>query len=274
MTGPWGEGEPGSPGGLQPPAPGTEPGDRLPGPYGGPPHDGGVPDGEPGRPARLPDGEPGVPERGEPPREQRDRVGGPGGGRPGPWRAPDRRRDGDDPDSAADAPRDAPPEDVRTARVLWLVATGFALVGALLNALTSRLSDLPPATRGAVTDTAARSGEAVQVDALFRVAMGLGAVLAVVAAAVTVWLVTRLLAGRGWARTLLDIVGIFLVVDGVAVVIGVFSGTLEPGSRGEALTFVVVSLQILAALCAGTAVWRQHTAEATAFLSGSRRGRA
>ena len=36
-------------------------------------------------------------------------------------------------------------------------------------------------------------------------------------------------------------------------------------------SFVVFSLQILAGLCAATAVWRQHTAEATAFTSGGAR---
>lgn len=273
MTGPWG-GEPGTPPGLQPPAPGSEPGDRLPGQYGGPPRDGGLPDGEPGSPDALPEGEPGVPARREPPREQHDRSGGPGPGggrRPGPWRAPERR--GDDGGPGPERPGAEPPEDVRTAWVLWLAATGFAAAGALLNALTSRLADLPSATRDAVADAASRAGDAASTEAVFRVAMTFGAVLALLAAVVTVWLAFRMRSGRGWARTLLDIVGAFLVVDAVAVLVGVFSGTLESGSRGQVTTFVVLSLQILAGLCAATAVWRQHTAEAGAYLIGGGRGR-
>lgn len=281
MTGPWGggerelpvpDGEPGGPRGLQPPGPGAEPGDRLPGPYGGPPHDGGIPDGEPGAPAGPPapgsDGRTG---------DRRDRAttggdGGAGGGGgtgdggrgTGPWRPPAR---------TDEEPTPEPPEHMRTAWVLWLAATGFALVGALVNALTSRLADLPSSTRDMFTDAAEQAGDAASVETLFRAATGLAAVVAILAAAVTVWLAFRLRAGKGWARMLLNIVGVFLVVDAVAVLVGVFSGSLEAGSRGEAATFLVLSLQILAGLCAATAVWRQHSEDATTFLAGSARGR-
>ena len=271
MTGPWGgprpDGEPGSPHGLQPPAPGSEPGDRLPGPYGGPPRDGGVPDGEPGRPAPLPDGEPGVPAHREPPREQHDRAGGLGGaGGPAPGGAAPA------PGHGADA---EPPEDVRTAWVLWLAATAFALVGMWINALTAQLSDLPQATRDAIRDAAGQAGDdAGTMEGVFTAAMVLGAALAVVAAAVTVWLAFRMRAGRGWARTLLDIVAVFLVVDAVAVLVGVFTGSITTGARGEMTTFVVMCLQILAGLCAGVAVWRQHSADSHGHFAapGPRRG--
>lgn len=184
----------------------------------------------------------------------------------GPWRPPA---------EAAAPPKEPagpPSEDVHTAWVLWLAATGFALVGMLLNAATTRFGDLPVATRDAFRDAVETAGTTeISVDTLFVAALVVGAVLAVLAAAVTVWLAFRLRAGKGWARTMLDIVAIFLVVDAVSVVIGVFGGVAVAGQRGEATSFVVFSLQILAGLCAATAVWRQHTAEATAFTSGGAR---
>lgn len=165
-------------------------------------------------------------------------------------------------------PAGPPPEDVHTAWVLWLAATAFALVGMVLNALTSQFEDMPVATRDAVRDAAEKAGDAApSVDTVFGMAMMLGAGLAVLASAVTVWLAFRLRAGKGWARTMLDIVAIFLVVDAVAVVIGVFAGTPTAGSRSEGLTFTIFCFQILAGLCAGTAVWRQHTVEAMKFTT-------
>ena len=53
----------------------------------------------------------------------------------GPWRAPPAQAAG------------RPPDDVHAAWVLWLAATGFALIGMLLNSATARFADLPVATR-------------------------------------------------------------------------------------------------------------------------------
>ena len=165
-----------------------------------------------------------------------------------------------------------PPEEIRIAWVLWLAATGFALLGMLINTATARFVDLPVATRDGFRDAIAGAGELdLSVEALFTATLMVGAVLAVLASVVTVWLAFRLRAGKGWARTMLDIVAIFLVVDAVSVVIGVFGGVAVAGQRGEVVSFVVFSLQILAGLCAATAVWRQHTAEAMAFTTGGAR---
>ncbi|MBB1040891.1 hypothetical protein ACTHRK_00065 [Dietzia cercidiphylli] len=195
----------------------------------------------------------------------------------GPWRPPE-RTDGppdqsDGPTERADGrpvePAGPLPDDVHSAWGLWLAATGFALIGMLLNAATSRFGDLPPATRDAFRDAVETAGAAdISIEALFGMARIVGAVLAVLVSVVTVWLAFRLRAGKGWARTMLDIVAIFLVVDAVSVVIGVFGGVAEAGERGEIVTFIVISLQILAGLCAATAVWRQHTAEAMKFTTG------
>lgn len=192
----------------------------------------------------------------------------------GPWRAPPKNT-GQTPGAAdglalapPNEPTGPPPEDVHTAWVLWLAATAFALVGMVLNALTSRFQDMPVSTRDAVRDAAENAGDAApSIDTVFTMAMVLGSGLAVLAAAVTVWLAFRLRAGKGWARTMLNIVAIFLVVDAIAVVIGVFGGAATVGTRGEGLTFTIYCFQILAGLCAVTAVWRQHTAEAMAFTS-------
>lgn len=186
--------------------------------------------------------------------------GGPVGGGPG---------EGD----AATPP--APPEEIRTAWVLWLAATAFAVVGMLLNSATARFGDLPPATRDAFRQAVDTAGTVdMSVESLFSIALAVGSVLALVAAAVTVWLAFRLRAGKGWARTILDIAAIFLVVDAVSVIIGVFGGVAGTGERDDVLSFVVFSLQILAGLCAATAVWRQHTAEAMEYTTNDKARRA
>lgn len=186
----------------------------------------------------------------------------------GPWRPPAEA------DGPPDEPSGPPPDDIHTAWGLWLAATAFAVVGMVLNAATSRFGDLPAATRDAFRDAVASATSAdLSVETLFTTARIVGAVLAILAALVTVWLAFRLRAGKGWARTMLDIVAIFLVVDAVSVLIGVFSGVAVAGERGEVVTFVVISMQILAGLCAATAVWRQHTAEAMAFTTGGARVR-
>lgn len=187
-------------------------------------------------------------------------------GSSGPWRPP----------AAATAPpaepTGPPPEEIHTAWVLWLAATGLALVGMLLNAATTRFGDLPVTSKDAFRDAVDTAGATdMSVETLFVAALTVGAVLAVLTAAVTLWLAFRLRAGKGWARTMLDIVAIFLVVDAVSVVIGVFGGIAVAGQRGEAMSFLVFSLQILAGLCAATAVWRQHSAEAMAFTTGGAR---
>lgn len=190
----------------------------------------------------------------------------------GPWRPPAQSRDdGASVEKEEPAP---PPEDVHTAWVLWLAATAFALVGMLLNAATSRYADLPVSTRDAFREAVDTAGTTdISIDALFNTALVVGVVLAVLVSIVTVWLAFRLRAGKGWARTMLDIVAIFLIVDAVSVVVGVFGGVAVAGARGEIVSFIVFALQILAGLCAATAVWRQHTAEAMKFTTGGARAR-
>lgn len=200
----------------------------------------------------------------------------------GPWRAPtdtapaetgqsERSGRGGQGDQSG-GPAGPLPENIRIAWVLWLAATAFGVVGMVLNVLTTTLGDLPDATREAIRDAAADAGEsAPSLDALFTGAMWVGAGLAVLVAVVTAWLAFRLRAGKGWARTMLDIVAIFLMVDAVSVVVGVFGDAVETGSRGEVVTFIVMACQILAGLCAATAVWRQHTAEAMEFTRGGQR---
>lgn len=165
-------------------------------------------------------------------------------------------------------PAAPPPEEIHNAWVLWLAAAGFALVGMLINSFTSSFADLPVATRDTFRDAIESAGNPdINVENMFSVALALGAVFALLAAAVTVWLAFRLRAGKGWARTMLDIVAIFLVVDAVSVLVGVFAGVAVAGERGEVISFIVFSLQILAGLCAATAVWRQHTAEAMKYTT-------
>ncbi|GAA3516155.1 hypothetical protein [Dietzia aurantiaca] len=170
-----------------------------------------------------------------------------------------------------DRPSSPPPEEIRAAWGLWLAAAVFALAGMLLNAATARLTDLPVATQGAFRDAVDNAGTTdISIDSLFQLALAVGAVFALLAAALTVWLAFRLRAGRGWARTMLNLIAIFLVIDAVSVVIGVFGGVAGAGERDEVVSFVVVALQILAGLCAATAVWRQHTAEALAYTKADR----
>lgn len=197
--------------------------------------------------------------------------------RQGPWRPPAEVSGplGAPPAGDGDGPDATPaPEEIHTAWVLWLVAAAFALAGMLLNVVTASVNDLPVATRDTLRESVESSGADLSMEAVFDMALVLGGAVGVAAAAVTVWLAFRLRAGRGWARTMLDIVGVFLVVDAMSVLIGVFGGVAEAGDRGDVVTFVVYSLQILAGLCAGAAVWRQHLPAATGYLKpeGSARG--
>lgn len=192
----------------------------------------------------------------------------------GPWRPPGGDNTGTDNTAGRSA---EPPEEIRTAWVLWLAATAFALVGMLLNSATARFSDLPQATRDAFRDAVHTAGTVdITVESVFSMALVVGSFFALLAAAVTVWLAFRLRAGKRWARTMLDIAAIFLVVDAVSVVVGVFGGVAGTGERDDVLSFVIFSFQILAGLCAATAVWRQHTAEAMEYTTnngGSRAGK-
>ena len=213
----------------------------------------------------------------------------------GPWRPPARTGPGPDAGGATEGspapgepptdpgiappaePAGPPPEEIHTAWVLWLAAAAFGLLGMLINSATASFGDLPTATRDAFRDAVANTGSAdVSVESMFSIALAAGAVLALIVAAVTVWLAFRLRAGKGWARTMLDIVAIFLVVDAVSVVIGVFGGVATAGERGDVISFVVIALQILAGLCAAAAVWRQHKAEAIQYTTpggGARAGK-
>ncbi|TCW25010.1 hypothetical protein [Dietzia cinnamea] len=197
----------------------------------------------------------------------------------GPWRPPARPEQSGapaEPGSPTD-PAAPPPEEIHTAWVLWLAAAAFGLVGMLLNAATASFSDLPAATRDAFRDAVADTGAVdISVEDMFSISLAVGAVVALLAAAVTVWLAFRLRAGKGWARTMLDIVAVFLIVDAVSVIVGVFGGVAVAGDRGDVVSFIVIALQILAGLCAATAVWRQHTAEAMKFTTpggGARAGK-
>lgn len=199
-------------------------------------------------------------------------AGGATGGSPAPGEPPT------DPGIAPPVePAGPPPEEIHTAWVLWLAAAAFGLLGMLINSATASFGDLPTATRDAFRDAVANTGSTdVSVESMFSIALAAGAVLALVVAAVTVWLAFRLRAGKGWARTMLDIVAIFLVVDAVSVVIGVFGGVATAGERGDVVSFVVIALQILAGLCAAAAVWRQHKAEAIQYTTpggGARAGK-
>lgn len=179
--------------------------------------------------------------------------------------------------NGAAEPPGPPPEEIHNAWVLWLAAAVFGLLGMLINSATANFGDLPPTTRDAFRDAVDTAGTAdISVESMFSIALAVGAVLALLAAAVTVWLAFRLRAGKGWARTMLDIVAIFLIVDAVSVAIGVFGGVANAGERGDVISFVVIALQILAGLCAATAVWRQHKAEAMEYTTpggGARAGK-
>ena len=185
----------------------------------------------------------------------------------GPWRPPAPPVPVE-PGDAPDERPGPPPEEIHTAWILWLAASAFGLIGMLINSATASFGDLPPATRDAFRDAVASAASAdITVESVFSIALAVGAVLALIAAAVAVWLAFQLRAGKGWARTMLDIVAIFLIVDAVSVIIGVFGGVATAGERGEVVSFVVIAFQILAGLCAATAVWRQHRAEAMRYTT-------
>ena len=194
---------------------------------------------------------------------------GPSGGEPGPGSAgPTPPGDRNDPPVWAPAPQETPPEtphEIRESRILWVATALFSLVAGVLSFTTTSLDDLPPETRKTYTDVAAEGG--VDVGQLMTTAQWIAALFAVLAAAVVLWLAARLARGRLWARTLLDLAGAFLVVQAVFVVVDVLGGATSLPNRSDMLTFAISSLQIIAGLCAGVAVWRQHLAPSTGFLA-------
>ena len=300
MSGQWGApggyGRPGSSGGPLPDGTGLpgHDGTGLPGHDGTglPGHDGpGLPDpgaagpgyGGPGHTG--PPGAPPVPGGSRPPGQDQGGLlpGGPSsedpgphhpdvpGSRPGPVAAVAPGPGG--PTAAGGGePGTTPPPELRASRALWLVAAVLALLGALLNAATSRLADLPPATREALHDAAGPAADdPATMQMVFTAGMVLSAFVGILVCALTIWLTGRMLAGRSWARTLLDIRGIYLAVSAILMVLGLVVGDMQiPGN--EIAVFAVAALQILAGLCAGVAVWRQHSGPANAFISPGRPG--
>lgn len=182
------------------------------------------------------------------------------------------------PDSQTGPAPDAP-ETVREAWLFWLIAAALALIGAVVNAFTTSLPDLPGDVRSqlesTVEQTTTDGGEPfVSAEAALQMTMALAAFFALILAAVTVWLAYRMRAGKLWARVTLDIAGILLLVFAVTAVIDVMRGDVSPAtSSSPALTFISIAGTVLAGLCAGVAMWRNRSEEARDFYLRGNRGR-
>ncbi|MFF3222111.1 hypothetical protein ACFYV7_04870 [Nocardia suismassiliense] len=164
------------------------------------------------------------------------------------------------------APTPAPmPVDVGTARQLWWGVVGFGvvqLIASVLAALPQRRTFAQQVFDQAKEQdphvTLASAELMVTLAYVIAVFLGLGvAVLALL-------IVHQFARGKLWARTLLTVVGAWLVVIGVGALFAFNSVT-------SAASLVAGGAAIVQAVLAGGAIYLAHRPEPTAYFQMSRR---
>lgn len=157
------------------------------------------------------------------------------------------------------------PTDVGTARQLWWGVVGFGvvqLVASVLAALAQRHSfakqvfDQAKEKDPQVT----MAGAELMVALVYVVVVVIGLAVAGVALLV----VHQFARGKQWARTLLTIAGVWLIVVGVGALFAFDAVT-------GAASLVAGGAAIVQAVLAGGAVYLAHRPESTAYFQVSRR---
>ncbi|NLU84124.1 hypothetical protein [Rhodococcus sp. HNM0569] len=162
-----------------------------------------------------------------------------------------------------------PPVDVGTARHLWWVVAvlgaiqGFAAIAVLWGDRDSFVDQLmdDPALREAGADVG-RS----EVETLFAVGMGLTAVIILAVTAVFVLFVRFMYRGKLWARTLLTVLGVVMVVWTVPVLFGVGTDGFGGDTGGTGTVVALGAVQILQAVAAVGAIVVMHRREADEYF--------
>ncbi|MFG1790026.1 hypothetical protein [Nocardia sp. NPDC049149] len=169
------------------------------------------------------------------------------------------------PIGAAPPPQAPMPVDVGTARQLWWGVVGFGvvqLVASVVAALSQRhtfAKQVFDQAREKDPQVTLASAE-LMVALVYVVVVLIGLVVAVVALVI----VHQFARGKLWARTLLTIAGVWLVVIGVGALFAfnAVTGTASLVAGGAAIVQAVLS---------GGAIYLSHRPEATAYFQMSRR---
>ncbi|MFI7001554.1 hypothetical protein [Nocardia sp. NPDC050175] len=164
------------------------------------------------------------------------------------------------------APSPAPmPVDVGTARQLWWGVIGFGVVQ-LIASVVAALSQRHTFAKQVFDQAREKDPQVTLASAELMVALvyvvvvfiGLGvAVLALL-------IVHQFARGKLWARTMLTIVGAWLVVIGVGALFAF-------GAVAGAASLVAGGAAIVQAVLAGGSIYLSHRPEATAYFQMSRR---
>lgn len=159
------------------------------------------------------------------------------------------------------------PTDIGTAFQLWWAVIGFGLVD-LFASLVVQWSN-----RGEFADELAKDMRAgdpenpmakLSPDALAAIGLGGLALFGLALATVVVFVVFQMRSGHLWARMVLTMIAVFLVVSAVPVLFG-----LGPENGGVAAA-LAGGAGIVGAVVAGGAVWLMHRRESNEYFVRAR----
>lgn len=166
---------------------------------------------------------------------------------------------------AVPAPPPAQPEDVHTARQLWWGITALGMVQ-LVASIVAALPQRKDLAEQMYDDLHADSPDITMktVEALVLVGFAIGAVLGLIVAGLVLLVISQLGKGKFWARTVLTVVGIWLVMLAV--------GTLfRFGAIDGTATLVAGGTAIVQGVLAAGAIYLCHRPDSTAYFVANRR---
>lgn len=157
-----------------------------------------------------------------------------------------------------------PPESVRTAYILWLIACVAVFASYATNLLPGAYNVSPAQLRDAIGPAAEQFTDA-QLNSLATVsrAVLVGGVAVVVVLLVLV--VRAMRKGARWARMVLQILGRVIALIGILAVLSLLLGMAASSGVDPLIEFIALGANIVAGLCTGVAVWQLNTREARDF---------
>ncbi|WP_054815961.1 hypothetical protein [Nocardia arizonensis] len=165
------------------------------------------------------------------------------------------------------APRPPMPEDVRTARQLWWAVVAFGIVqlaASMVVAMGRRREFAEQMLDQMRTADPNTTATLASVDLLVLVAFGFVVIFGVVTTALGLLFIHFFGRGKLWARTLLTIVGVWLVL--------MAAGTLFALDAVTGISSLVAGgAAIVQGVLAGGAVYLGHRPDSTAYFLMNRR---
>ncbi|WP_280440583.1 hypothetical protein [Nocardia brasiliensis] len=157
------------------------------------------------------------------------------------------------------------PTDVGTARQLWWGVVGFGVVQLIASVLAA-LAQRHSFAKQILDQAKEKDPQITMASAELMVALVyvVVVVIGLAVAGVALLIVHQFARGKLWARTLLTIAGVWLIVVGVGALFAFNSVT------GTA-SLIAGGAAIVQAVLAGGAVYLAHRPEATAYFQVSRR---